>query len=178
MLFRFCISLVFFVAAQATYQVKGDENSVDGEIFYSVLGSQFIRPNSKYFVSANLHNSDQTVALQVSIQNVSSKSEILMSQQVTLDPFSSKTIEFETGSLLNPLQTNYLLVAEGLSGLIFRNETTLWLNEKTVSIHVQTDRPEYAVGDLLKFRVLILDIDTKPVAANNTLSVIVKVYLR
>lgn len=142
---------------------------------YSILASQFIRPNSDYFVSVNLHDSNESVTIRVSIQSETIESEYFLSKNVTLAPFTSRTLHFETGPM-TPLESTYILVAEGLSGLIFRNESTLWLNEKAVSIHVQTDRPEYAMGDKLRFRVLLLDVDAKPVTVDHKLNVFLKVF--
>lgn len=177
MLFHCWIGLLFGFAIETSSHSIGDDNSTVTGFQYSVLGSQFIRPNSKYFVSVNLHKAPKPVAFQVSIQNQPDNPNFLLSKNVILEPFTSRTIEFETGQM-TPLQSNYLLVAEGLSGLIFRNETTLWLNEKIVSIHLQTDRPEYAVGDTLKFRVIILDIDAIPVTVSNRLGVFLKVLFK
>ena len=57
----------------------------------------------------------------------------------------------------------YKFVAEGISGLIFKNESTLKIETKAVSIFIQTDKAIYKPGDSIKFRVLVLDHDLKPV---------------
>lgn len=58
----------------------------------------------------------------------------------------------------------YKFVAEGLSGVIFKDESTLEIETKTVSIFIQTDKAIYKPGDSIKFRILILDQKLKPVS--------------
>lgn len=61
---------------------------------------------------------------------------------------------------------NYKLVAEGLSGLQFTNETSINLQAKLQSVFIQTDKAMYKPGDKLKFRVLVLDSDLVPATIN------------
>lgn len=62
------------------------------------------------------------------------------------------------------LTKGYKFVAESLSGLIFKDESTLEIETKTVSIFIQTDKAIYKPGDSIKFRILILDQKLKPVS--------------
>lgn len=66
---------------------------------------------------------------------------------------------------------SYNLNAEGLSGLIFHNTTDLDFNSKSFSVLVQTDKAIYKPGDTIRFRVLVLDANTKPYAFNGPLNV-------
>ena len=51
----------------------------------------------------------------------------------------------------------YKLLAEGVSGIIFKKEAEVFLNSKSFSILIQTDKGIYEPGDTLKFRVFLLD---------------------
>lgn len=62
--------------------------------------------------------------------------------------------------------SGYRLIAEGITGISFRNESRLQLNEKRFSVLVQTDKALYKPGDVLHFRVLVLDPSTKPFDVN------------
>lgn len=59
--------------------------------------------------------------------------------------------------------SKYKLVAEGLSGIIFKHESPLKIESKNVSIFIQTDKAIYKPGETVKFRVLVLDSSLKPV---------------
>lgn len=64
-------------------------------------------------------------------------------------------------------QGNYKLIAEGQGGLTFTNEISINLPTKNQSVFIQTDKAMYKPGDKVKFRVLVLDSDTKPATVNN-----------
>lgn len=54
------------------------------------------------------------------------------------------------------------MTAEGLSGIIFTNETQLHYEPKQHTVLVQTDKSIYKPGDLIHYRVLLLDANLKP----------------
>lgn len=170
-----------FVTLSLAVMAANSVNSADrnsSKTAYSIVGSQFIRPNSKYFVAINVHDGEEPVGIRVSIRDgASDEAAYLQSQNVTLYPLSSTTIEFEMGQLSSVHSHQYHLMAEGLSGLEFRQDATLWLHQKTASIHVQTDRPEYVVGDSIRFRVFVTDIDTRPITVDKQLNVFFKVFI-
>lgn len=66
---------------------------------------------------------------------------------------------------------SYKLNAEGLSGLVFHNTTDLDYNSKSFSVLVQTDKAIYKPADTIRFRVLVLDANTKPYTFNGPLNV-------
>lgn len=68
--------------------------------------------------------------------------------------------------LIDELDTSkgYKFVAEGVSGFIFKNESTLKIETKMLSIFIQTDKGIYKPGQSIKFRILVLDDELKPVA--------------
>ena len=70
---------------------------------------------------------------------------------------------------------DYKLVAEGLNGIKFRSETHLSLNEKLLSIFIQTDKAIYKPGDIVRFRVLVLDSNTKPAKLSGSMTVFIAV---
>lgn len=58
---------------------------------------------------------------------------------------------------------NYKFVAEGVSGLLFKNATSLHVESKNCSIFIQSDKAIYKPGDVVKFRVLVLNFRLQPV---------------
>lgn len=137
------------------------------------MASQFIRLHSSYFVSINLHDADETTVFRVRIEGADNSTFRTMVQTVTLAPYSSRTIHFETGTM-EPVRPKYRLVVSAESrecDEYFQDETFVWLIEKTASIHVQTDRSVYRLGDTVRFRVVLLDVDLKPVSVRQELGI-------
>lgn len=124
------------------------------------MAPDIIRPNSDYHVSVTLHDSSSPCQMRVGIESRKSKYENF--RDITIQPLTSQLIRFSTGSL-EPGQ--YRLNAEGLSGLDFHNEQPINFLSKNVSIFVQTDKALYKANDLIQFRVLILDINMKPISS-------------
>ncbi|CAG7728605.1 unnamed protein product, partial [Allacma fusca] len=56
----------------------------------------------------------------------------------------------------------YNLTVRGSDGLTFENTTELVFNPKSSTIIIQTDKPIYKPGELLQFRVLLLDRSFRP----------------
>lgn len=54
-------------------------------------------------------------------------------------------------------------IAEGISSIIFKNFTLLNVESKNYSIFIQTDKAIYKPSESIKFRILVLDFDLKPV---------------
>lgn len=78
---------------------------------------------------------------------------------------SSNQTEFVTLKIDElDLTKGYKFVAQGLTGIVFKNESNLRVESKNVSIFIQTDKAIYKPGDTIKFRVLVLDYELKPVA--------------
>lgn len=57
----------------------------------------------------------------------------------------------------------YQLVAEAVTGPYFKDIATLKIESKTVSIFIQIDKAIYKPGSMIKFRVIVLDHELKPV---------------
>lgn len=60
------------------------------------------------------------------------------------------------------VNNNLKFMAEGLSGIIFKNFTLLNVESKNCSIFIQSDKAIYKPGETIKFRVLVLDFNLKP----------------
>lgn len=68
----------------------------------------------------------------------------------------------------------YELVAEGLSGIDFYDKQIINFHSKNVSILVQTDRSLYKPGDLIRFRVLTLDMNMKPLPNQESVQIYIE----
>lgn len=90
-------------------------------------------------------------------------------------PDLATTIYFwlkQTGDLQ---QGDYTIVAEGLNGITFTNESSISLHEKIQTVLIQSDKAMYKPGDKVNFRILILDLNLKPGAIRGDLKVFITV---
>lgn len=55
------------------------------------------------------------------------------------------------------------MVSSANEGCVFEERVDLLYNPKTMSVFIQTDKPVYNPGDEVRFRVVVVDADTKPV---------------
>lgn len=117
-----------------------------------------------YQVSLTLHNDVEPATIRLSIENGLSYKN---SKEVTLDSNKTELVTIRIDDL--NLSSGYKFVAEGLSGLIFRNESSLKVESKNVSIFIQTDKAIYKPGETIKYRVLVLNAQLKPVTLSNDL---------
>lgn len=105
-----------------------------------------------------LHNQTEPVQIQVSIKD---DAKYENKKEVTVNDDQPKLVSLHIGEDIEP-NGNYKLVAEGLSGLVFKNESSLHVEKKNVSLFIQTDKAIYKPGETIRFRVLVLDALLRP----------------
>ncbi|XP_050081678.1 CD109 antigen-like isoform X3 [Anopheles aquasalis] len=132
---------------------------------YSVVGAKLLRPNSEYHVSVTNQDVLEPIAFRIAITD---DKDVVEQQQITLNTGETRLVPFTIGDIP---EGSYKLVAEGLSGLTFKNETNLQYQQKSFSVFVQTDKSIYKPGDKVRFRVLVLDPNTKPLAKATSIDV-------
>lgn len=136
---------------------------------YTIVAPANIRPNSDYHVSVSLHDFSTPCDIKVSIE---SNSNYVNAREVSIQPHTSQLVEFRTGDLFPGV---YRLIAEGLSGIKFRNETRISLLAKNASVLIQTDKAIYKPGDTVRFRALVLDQNMKPLPTYGGINIFVTV---
>lgn len=107
-------------------------------------------------MAVSVQDSPQQCNIVVSLSNEAGYKK---SQEVTLDPYSTQVVQFQTDNLPSG---QYRIAAEGLKGIIFKNETLINLHLKNSTILTQTDKAIYKPGDLVHFRILFLDSNLRP----------------
>ncbi|XP_035781238.1 CD109 antigen-like isoform X5 [Anopheles albimanus] len=132
---------------------------------YSVVGAKLLRPNSEYHVSVTNQDVQEPITFRLAIAE---DEKVVEQQQITLNTGETRLVPFTIGDIPDG---SYKLVAEGLSGLTFKNETNLQYQQKSFSVFVQTDKSIYKPGDTVRFRVLVLDPNTKPLAKASSIEV-------
>ncbi|XP_041780457.1 CD109 antigen-like isoform X4 [Anopheles merus] len=139
--------------------------AVQCEGHYSIVGAKLLRPNSEYHVAVTNQDVSEPIRFSLAITDASS---VIVKQEITLNTGETRLVPFAIGDIP---ESSYKLVAEGLSGLTFKNETDLEYQQKSFSVFVQTDKSIYKPGDTVRFRVLVLDPNTKPLQKADNISV-------
>ncbi|KAJ6646228.1 CD109 antigen, partial [Pseudolycoriella hygida] len=134
---------------------------------YTIVAPQNIRGNSEYHVSVSLHDATEPSTIRLTVKN---NKDYKDSKEVTVQPYTTRMVQFTTGDLQ---QGEYRIVAEGVNGITFTNESTINLHEKTQTVLIQTDKAVYKPGDKVNFRVLLLDLNLKPAAIRGDMKVFI-----
>lgn len=132
----------------------------------SVIGSKYVRPNRPYTVGfANLLNKNVKLKLSLRCNEFEKESTLQLSRN------SAKSFSFPVPSIND--SCSFSAVNDG--GEVDVNyDIDLPLPKKSVSIFIQTDKPVYKPGDVLRLRVVVVDIETKPVTNIKTIEVLIK----
>ncbi|KAH8362672.1 hypothetical protein KR200_002253, partial [Drosophila serrata] len=133
---------------------------------YSVVGPGTIRSNSKYNVAVSFHKADGPSQIKVSLNGPSFNK----TKEIEVSPMSTQNVEFEVPKLATG---DYNLTAEGLSGVVFRNTSRLNYADEKPSTFIQTDKATYKPADLVQFRILFLDENTRPAKIDKPISVVI-----
>lgn len=136
---------------------------------FSIVAPENIRPNSEYHVAVSVHDSPSACDIRVGIEGVDNYRN---TREIHIEPYSSQLIQMDTGYMA---PGNYKLVAEGLHGIEFRDNAYLTFLSKNASILVQSDKAIYKPGDLVRFRVLVLDMNMKPLLSSGAIRVYIMV---
>ncbi|XP_067624047.1 thioester-containing protein 1 allele R1 isoform X2 [Eurosta solidaginis] len=131
---------------------------------YSVIGPGTIRSNFKYNVAVTLHKAEGPCKIDVGITGPSYNE----TKSVELQPMSTENLEFNVPTLK---EGDYNLTAKGVSGLTFKNTTKLNYADYKPATYIQTDKATYKPGDLVQFRVLFLDENTRPATIEKPIAI-------
>lgn len=121
------------------------------------MASENIRPFSNYSIAINIHDRTEPTTLKLSIQD---DEEIIAEDDVVFVSNGTEVIQLAIGDI--DVNNNLRFVAEGLTGFVFHNETTLNVESKNCSIFIQTDKSVYKPSDTILIRVLVLDFNLRP----------------
>uniref|UniRef100_A0A1I8NLA8 TEP1-F n=1 Tax=Stomoxys calcitrans TaxID=35570 RepID=A0A1I8NLA8_STOCA len=133
------------------------------ESYYSIIAPGVIKSYRKYTVAVALHEANQPATIKISIEGLSAV------EEVTVQPYETKNVHFNISKLE---RANYYLIAEGISGISFYNSSVLNCEpDAGPHIYIQTDRAIYKPGEVINFRVVIIDENTKPFKTSEPIEV-------
>nr|XP_045619400.1 CD109 antigen-like isoform X4 [Procambarus clarkii] len=145
-----CVLLVGVVAVGAAA----------GQGTYSVMGSRLLRPNRDYHVVVSTHGTTDPVKVNVEVGGKQDAGGVILNRQLAdLQPDSTQVLNFQIGEL-GPGEYN--LTVSGSGGLSFHNTTMLEYVHKSYSVFIQSDKAVYKPGDLLRFRVVVVNPMLRP----------------
>ncbi|XP_050711944.1 thioester-containing protein 1 allele R1-like isoform X4 [Eriocheir sinensis] len=145
------------VVAAAVGVLVGD---AEAKGTYSVVAPRVLRPNRDFHVGVSTFGTEGDVQVNVEVGGrQDSGGEILNRQIADLRPDSTQVLKFQIGEL-GPGQYN--LSVSGSGALTFRNTTELQHVHKSYSVFIQTDKTIYKPGDLMRFRVVVVNPHLRP----------------
>uniref|UniRef100_A0A1Q3FMF1 TEP1-F n=2 Tax=Culex tarsalis TaxID=7177 RepID=A0A1Q3FMF1_CULTA len=135
----------------------------------SVIGPKLIRPFTSYTV-AFANSLPSEARLEVVLEGPIDGPPVLnKTDRLIVSRKTGKSHKFEVGEIP---KGEYKLSIRSLSaGFGFNEEIELNYDSKTESLFVQLDKPIYKPGDVLRFRVVVVDVNTRPVTNIKTVQV-------
>lgn len=120
-----------------------------------------IYENSLVKVAVSTMNFENDQEFQVKLERLSSDGKTIELQKAkSIQKSTTRLLELETKSLENKSYQRYQLTASGPEGE--NHKIKVSVSKRPVMILIQTDKPVYKPGDTIKFRVLVLDHETRP----------------
>lgn len=126
--------------------------------FYTIVAPENIRPYSDYRVSVSVYNQTEPITIRLSIND---EDDTIATKDVDIVSNETKLVALPIEELA--VNGHIAFLAEGMSGIIFKNFTLLNVESKNYSLFIQTDKAIYKPGESIKFRILVLDFDLKPI---------------
>ncbi|XP_062703705.1 thioester-containing protein 1 allele S3 [Aedes albopictus] len=134
-----------------------------------VFGPKKIHPKSEFtIVITNLLN--QRVRLQATLENLENPSILRQVKSYNFERQTSEKLTFQVADIEKC--DCYQLEVKSLDNTFsFVEHASLENDAKTAITLIETDKPVYSPGEKLRFRVLVVDINTKPVTNIETVDV-------
>ncbi|KAM7352895.1 thioester-containing protein 2 isoform 11-T11 [Cochliomyia hominivorax] len=127
---------------------------VNANGFYSVVAPGTIQSEYDYSVSVTVHENSEPATIKVCLVGPS----LSKSKTVDVAPSHTEIVKFKIPKLK---EGTYKLETEGIKGLIFKNSTDLNFKNKEPKIYIQTDKAVYKPNDLVQYRIVVLDENTR-----------------
>lgn len=124
----------------------------------SVFGQSIIRPHAPFTVSF-ANSLTRTAQFDIALMNLNDDS-VLNETNIMIARKSGKSATLQVGNIPDGA---YRVLVTGIGpDDNFQEEIDLLYHAKTESIFIQLDKPVYKPGDVLRFRVVVVDEHTRP----------------
>lgn len=143
------------------YDRKPYHQSIIKETTYFVVASRMVRPSQLYRVAVTVLKAKQQLTVRASIQRNDVE---VSSDHKNITVGIPETLLMEVPSTSSPGE--YKLIVEGLyentlGGAAFSNETKLTFSQRSMTIFIQTDKPIYMEGDVVRFRTIPINTELR-----------------
>lgn len=160
---------------------SGIKSNLTEKFYYTILVPKSFRPNSDFTFNLTIHNANcefnEPVVVRVSIQDEKTNNEFVIQRDITMNSNATEVVTIPIGDV--PLENNYKLTVNGISGVKLQHEASLDVQTQMHIILIQTDKGIYKPNDCIKYRVLVLDSKLKAAAINSgELSIQISVSVR
>lgn len=152
---------------------KINRRFIEAPFYYAISAPYSFRPNSDYVVTLfsgpDEREISEPVVVRLAIVDDGDDGDAdLFRAEVTttIRPNATESITISVGEFLS-LDATYKLVAKALQGADFEHEVSLLVQSKNVAIMIQTDKSIYRAGDLVRFRVFVLNENLRPARFDN-----------
>ncbi|XP_053694604.1 thioester-containing protein 1 allele R1-like [Sabethes cyaneus] len=134
-----------------------------------VIGPKFIRANNAYSIAFS-NSFTNNLRLKLELEGLREGVTVLNeTNEIKLSRKTVKCVSFQVGAIP---EAEYSLLVQSLEDSFnFYEIIELLYDKKSSSIFIQTDKPVYTPGDVLRFRVIAIDADTRPVTSYNTVAI-------
>lgn len=124
-------------------------------------------------MSISIHNQSEPIKVRVAVKSKEIKYKNV--REIDIQPNSTRMVSLHFEQL--NVFANHRLFVEGLSGLKFKHNASMSIETKNVSIFIESDKGMYKPGEAIKFRVLLLNWQLKPVELNTDLRLLIHIMV-
>lgn len=133
-----------------------------------MIGPKTIRPYSNFSVAFS-NSLNQDVRLKATLEDQNNPKGFHEPKTFIVRRRTVKPVDFSVGPITN---SEYQLVVQSVDrAFSFDERVDLLFEPKTMSVFIQTDKPVYTPGDLVRFRVVVVDPDTRPATGIKKVSI-------
>ncbi|XP_070505072.1 CD109 antigen-like isoform X2 [Chironomus tepperi] len=125
--------------------------------FFTIVAGNIFPSNGKFRVGVYSFGYEKKEEIEISISSKDTDYE--KKERVMLFGTRVQNVDFE---IKNAPEGDYNLNVTSLSGEHFDETRSLHMNHKKYAVFVQTDKRVYKPSDNIKFRVMVLDAETRP----------------
>ncbi|CAG7731371.1 unnamed protein product, partial [Allacma fusca] len=134
---------------------------------YTAVSSKVFYPFSKYNISVFVEpNSNPTQPLRISA-TISSEKERILSEEIQILPGQARVLQIEVGNV-KEREYNLTITVFDPREKKYESQEKIFASRRDKSILIQTDKPIYKPGETVRFRVVLLDRELKPLGNDQT----------
>ncbi|XP_061392979.1 thioester-containing protein 1 allele R1-like [Musca vetustissima] len=126
--------------------------------YYTIVAPSTIQSGLDYAVTITTYQILEPVTIKITIAGPTYSD----FKTIQVLPCTSEIVNFKIPAFLQEDQGQHKLLAEGIDGLTFKNDATLFVANYKSKVYIQTDKAMYKPGDLVQFRILALDENLRP----------------